>query len=110
MRKVDLALYADMLAARASALAARVERQRDAIRQAAVERAARRQLDDATVARLEALGVLAARDVRAARADLEELTADLAAVEALQAWVEARLLDAGEEAEADGAERLRRAG
>ena len=96
MRSVDLALYADALAARASALAARVERERDALRQAAVERAARRDLDDATVARLEALGVLPRRDVRVARAELSRLAADLAAVERLQAWVEERLFEARE--------------
>ena len=99
MRSVDLALYADALAARASALAARVERERDALRQAAVERAARRDLDDATVSRLEALGALSRRDVRVARAELSRLAADLAAVERLQAWVEERLFEAREESD-----------
>ena len=105
MRSVDLALYADALAARASALAARVERERDALRQAAVERAARRDLDDATVSRLEALGALSRRDVRVARAELSRLAADLAAVERLQAWVEERLFEAREESEVPELER-----
>jgi hypothetical protein len=100
VRSVDLAVYADVLAARASALAARLERERDAIRQAAIEREARRALDSATVGRLESLGVLSAQGSRSARAHLAELAADLAAVEALQAWVEARLFEAREESEA----------
>ena len=97
VRSVDLAVYADVLAARASALAARLEREGDAIRQAAIERRARRSLDPETVGRLEALGLLLERDGQAARAAVRELSADLAAVEALQAWVEARLFEARED-------------
>ena len=96
MRSVDLAIYADVLAARASALSARLERERDAIRQAAIEREARRALDPETVVRLEGLRVLTARDDRAARDELRSLAADLAAVETLQAWVEARLFESRE--------------
>ena len=91
MRAVDLALYADALAARAAALAARVERARDALRQGAIEREACRSLDETTIARLERLGALSRADVRAQRAEVFELTADLAALEELQAWVEGRL-------------------
>ena len=58
MRSVDLALYADELAARAATLAARLERARGRLRQAAIEREARRALDETSVARLESLGVL----------------------------------------------------
>ncbi len=91
MRAVDLAVYADALAGRAGALAARLERTRDAIRQAAIEREARRALAPATVERLEALGALFRADLREQHAEARRLAADLAAVEELQAWVEARL-------------------
>ena len=94
MRAVDLAIYADALAAQASALAARLERARDAVRQAAIEREARRAFDDATTERLERLGALSRADVRAQRAEIAQLTGDLAALEALQAWVECRLFEA----------------
>lgn len=91
MRSVDLALYADTLAARASAVVAQLERERDALRQAAIEREACRSLDQATVVRLERMGVLAAPDSRGTRAEIAELAADLGALEELQAWVEGRL-------------------
>ena len=107
MRRVDLALYADTLAARASALAARLERARDELRQDAIERAARRALDETTVSRLEGLGLLAVRETGAKRANVAALAADVAAVETLQAWVEARL---AELEEAEPVEELRRAG
>ena len=61
MRAVDLAVFADVLAGRAGALAARLERGRDLIRQAAIEREARRSLGAETVARLVELGVLPGR-------------------------------------------------
>ena len=96
MRAVDLALYADALAAKASVVAARLERARDTVRQAAIERAARRTLSPATIERLESLGVLTHADVRALRAEAADLAADLAALEELQAWVEARLVEARE--------------
>lgn len=91
MRAVDLAVFADALAGRAGALAARLERGRDLIRQAAIEREARRSLGAETVARLVELGVLSRADVRGLHAEARRLAADLAAVEELQAWVEARL-------------------
>jgi hypothetical protein len=99
MRAVDLAVYADVLAARASALAAHLERTRARVRQAAIERRARAGLEPDTVERLERLGVLSRADEREERADAARLAADLAAVEALQAWVEARLFEAREEEE-----------
>ena len=97
MRTVDLALYADALAAKASAVGARLDRARDALRQAAIEQDARRFLEEATVARLERAGILATTDVRERRAEMRELAATLAALEELQAWVEAQLHAAREE-------------
>jgi hypothetical protein len=91
MRAVDLALYADELAARASTLSAQLERARGRLCQAAIEREARRTLDDGLVARLEGLGFLQAADTKIARAEVAELAAAVAAVEELQAWVERRL-------------------
>ncbi|HEY3184656.1 MAG TPA: hypothetical protein VGJ77_17580 [Gaiellaceae bacterium] len=88
MRSVDLAIYADALAGEAASLAARVERARSRLRQAAIERAAREELAPAIVARLEALGLLA---TRVDRGELRELEDALDAVEELQAWVEGRL-------------------
>ena len=97
MRAVDLALYADTLAARASALSAQLERARDGLRQRAIEREARRALSEETVARLEAIGVLSETDAGAGRAEVTELAARLSALEELQAWVERALFEAGEE-------------
>jgi hypothetical protein len=91
MRTIDLALYADALAGEAASLAARIERERGRLRQAAVERRARDGLPDAVVERLEELGLLATRGDITALADLEEA---LDAVEALQAWVEEQLVAA----------------
>jgi hypothetical protein len=88
VRSVDLAIYADALAGEAASLAARVERARSRLRQAAIERAARDELAPATVARLEARGLLATRVDRGELRDLEDA---LGAVEELQAWVEGRL-------------------
>jgi hypothetical protein len=96
LRSVDLALYADELAARAATLAAQLERARSRLRQEAIERCARRALDEGSVARLERLGLLCASDARATRAELRELAASLAAVESLQVWVEERLAAAQE--------------
>jgi hypothetical protein len=97
LHSVDLALYADELAARAATLAAQLERARSRLRQEAIERAARRALDEGSVARLERLGLLHTSDARAIRAELRELAASLSAVECLQAWVEERLAAAQEE-------------
>jgi hypothetical protein len=97
VRSVDLAVFADVLAGRASALAAQLARARDAIRQAAIEREARGALDPETIARLEALGALSRADPREQREEAARLAADLGAVEQLQAWAEARLFEANEE-------------
>lgn len=102
MRAVDLALFADLLAARASALAAKLEQARAAVRQAAIEREARRALSESTVARLESIGVFERADLRGRREDIARLAAELAAVEELQAWVEKRLFQARAELEVDG--------
>jgi hypothetical protein len=91
MRAVDLALYADELAARAATLAAQLERARGRLRRAAIEREARRTLDEGLIERLEALGFLSCPDPKAARAEVTELAAALRALEDLQAWVERRL-------------------
>ena len=99
MRTVDLALFADIVATRSAALEARLERARDRIRQAAIEREARRALPVATVERLVQAGVLSAADVRAERREVGELAAALAALRELQTWAEARLSDAHAEAE-----------
>jgi hypothetical protein len=94
MEAVDLAVYADALAGEAATLAARAERARARIRQAAIERAARAALDRDTAMRLERLGLLGRTDETAAREELRELEAALDALERLQAWVERRLADA----------------
>ena len=86
MREIDLALYADVLAGEAASLAARIERERGKLRQAAVEHAARRELPGRVVERLAELGLLATRGDGERLAELEE---SLDALEALQAWVEA---------------------
>jgi hypothetical protein len=94
MRGVDLAIYADALAGEAAGLAARAERTRSRLRQAAIEKRARTELTAVAVERLEALGVLGGVDEVATRAELRELEAALDAVEELQAWLEAELASA----------------
>lgn len=94
MRSVDLAVYAGSLAAEAAALAARVERARRRLREAALEHEARLALSPDTVARLQALGLLGAPGGAAELVEIASAQADLAAVEKLQAWVEARLYEA----------------
>ena len=91
MRGVDLAIYADALAGEAASLAARAERARSRLRQAAIEKRARTELTAVAVERLEALGVLGGIDEVATRAELRELEAALDAVEELQTWLEAEL-------------------
>jgi hypothetical protein len=91
MYAVELAVYADALAGEAASLSARAERARSRIRQAAIEKRARRDLTDAAVTRLQALGVLGAIDEPAARAELRELEDAIEALEELQSWVEAEL-------------------
>jgi hypothetical protein len=91
VRSVDLALYADELAARAATLAAQLERARCRLRQEAIEREARRALGEGSVVRLEALGLLRRSDAHAIRLEIRELASSVAVVEELQAWVEERL-------------------
>ena len=94
MRSVELAIYADQLAGEAASLAARAERARSRLRQAAIEQRARGELSGTAVERLESLGLLGALDERATRAELRELEAALDALEELQAWVEGELATA----------------
>jgi hypothetical protein len=94
VRGVDLAIYADTLAGEAASLAARAERARGRLRQAAIERRARRELRPVVVERLDAIGILGSVDEAAARAELRELEAGLDAVEELQAWLERELATA----------------
>ena len=91
MRSVELAIFADALAGEATSLAARAERARSRLQQAAIERRARAELSAATIERLEGLGLVGSIDEAATRAELRELGAALDALEALQAWVEATL-------------------
>ena len=91
MRGVDLAIYADALAGESASIAARAERARSRLRQAAIEKRARSHLSEAAVEQLEALGLLGSVDEAATRAELRELEAALDALEELQAWVEAEL-------------------
>jgi hypothetical protein len=97
MRSVDLAIYADALAGEASALAARLERARGRVRQAAIEREARRSLGPATAGCLEARGIFGGVDETYERQEIADLSGALAALEALQAWVERRLESVREE-------------
>jgi uncharacterized protein involved in type VI secretion and phage assembly len=97
MRSVDLALYADELASRAATPAAELERARCRLRREAIEREARRALDEGSVARLDAVGIFHRGGTGALRSELRELSAFLAALGELQAWVEARLAAAQEE-------------
>jgi hypothetical protein len=90
VRSVDLAIYADALAGEAAGVAARVERARSRLREAAIEQDARRELPQATVERLGRLGLLRPVDERALHAELRRLEADLEALVELQAWVESR--------------------
>jgi hypothetical protein len=94
MRGVDLAIYADALAGEAASLAARAERARSRLRQAAIEKRARTELTALAIERLEVLGVLGGVDEVATRAELRELESALDAVEELQAWLEAELVSA----------------
>ena len=91
MRGVDLAIYADALAGEAASLAARAERARSRMRQAAIEKRARTELTAVAVERLESLGLLGAVDELTAREQLRELEAALDALEELQSWVESEL-------------------
>jgi hypothetical protein len=94
VRGVDLAIYADALAGESASLAARAERAKSRLRQAAIEKRACSQLSEAAVERLQALGLLGSVDETATRAELRELEAALDALEELQAWVEGELASA----------------
>jgi hypothetical protein len=94
VRGVDLAIYADALAGEAASLAARAERARSRLRQAAIEKRARRELTPVVVERLAALGVFGSVEEAATRTELRELEAALDAVEELQSWVERELANA----------------
>ncbi|MFL5920439.1 MAG: hypothetical protein ACJ75D_03930 [Gaiellaceae bacterium] len=88
MRGVDLAIYADALAGEAASLAARAERARSRLREAAIEKRARRELTQVAVERLETLGVFGSVDEAAMQTELRELEAALGALEELQTWLE----------------------
>jgi hypothetical protein len=91
MRAVDLAVYADTLAAESATLSARLERARQRMRQAAIEDEASRDLAPGTVSALERLGILDRRSIAPDISDAAEAALGLEALEALQAWVESRL-------------------
>ena len=97
MRAVDLAVYADTLAARSSTIASQVERARARLREAAIEHEARRALGEQVVARLQPLGLFADLDAAEHGRYVQELTESLRALEQLQVWVEARLALLGRE-------------
>ena len=94
MRSVELAIYADALAGEAASLAARAERARSRLQQAAIEKRARAELSERSIERLEALGLLGGIDERGTRAELRELETALHALEELQVWVEGELAEA----------------
>jgi hypothetical protein len=94
VRSVELAIYADALAGESASLAARAERARSRLLQAAIEKRAREELTASAIERLEALRLLGAIDERATRAELRDLQSALDALEELQAWVEAELAEA----------------
>jgi hypothetical protein len=91
VRTVDLAIYADTLAAEAAAVAARIERARSRLRESAIEHEARRELAGGTIDRLERLGLLRPADEARLSTELRRLEADLEALQELQAWVEERI-------------------
>jgi hypothetical protein len=94
VRGVDLAIYADALAGEAASLAARAERARSRLRQAAIEKRARAELTQVAIERLESLGLFGAIDEAGVRAELRELEAALDAVAEFQAWLESELASA----------------
>jgi hypothetical protein len=97
MRSVDLALYSDALAGRASLLASELERARARLRQGMLESEARAALGEAVIERLDQIGVLGHFDPAAQREEIAGLAASLRALEELQAWVEGRLFALREE-------------
>ncbi len=93
MRSVELAIYADALAGEAASLAARAERARSRLNQAAIEKRARTELSELAIERLELLGLVGSINESAAREELRELENALDALEELQAWVESQLAE-----------------
>jgi hypothetical protein len=91
MRSVDLAVYADALAAEAAAIAARIEQARRLLREAAIEHEARLALPPEVVPRLVELGFLRGAPIGARTAELAELVTALRAVAVFQTWVEQEL-------------------
>jgi len=91
VRTVELAIYADALAGEAASLAARAERARSRLNQAAIETRARAEVSESAIDRLEEFGLLGTIDELATRAELRVLETTLDALEELQAWVEAEL-------------------
>jgi hypothetical protein len=91
MLSVDLAIYADALAGEAAALTARAERLRTRLREAGIERAARRALPRPTVEQLQRIGLLRTVDERSVRAELSQVEDALEALAQLQAWIEEKL-------------------
>ena len=91
MRGVDLAIYADALAGEAASLAARAERARSRLRQAAIEKRARKELTGVALERLESLGLHGAVDQVGARNEQRELQGAHDAMDELQSWVEGEL-------------------
>ena len=91
MLSVDLAIYADALAGESAALTARAERLRARLREAGIERAARRGLPRPTVEQLQRIGLLRTVDERSVRAELSQLEDALEAVAQLQTWIEEKL-------------------
>lgn len=95
MRSVELAIYADALAGEAASLAARAERARSRLNQAAIEKRARTGVSERAIERLELLGLLGSIDESAVREQLRELENALDALEELQAWVEMQIVEPG---------------
>jgi Spy/CpxP family protein refolding chaperone len=94
VRSVELAIYADTLAAEAASLAPRPSARASRLRQAADRERAQRRAERRCRRAHEALGLFGGLDERATRAELRELEAALDALEELQAWVEAELAEA----------------
>jgi hypothetical protein len=90
MRSVELAIFADTLAAEVATLDARLERARSRLRRAAIEHEARAVLPLDVADRLARLGLLGVGSAMDA-AELEAIRRDIVAVQQLQAWIEREL-------------------
>src|SRR5262245_7882784 len=97
MRAADLAVLADVLEGEAHSLAVRLGAVRRRLREAAIEHEARRALPEEAVRRLEALGLLAVRDVEKDAAEAREIETSLAALGLLREWVRCELETAASE-------------